>query len=228
MIQGVGDLFNLKDLSDDKLVNVSVLVGLFPWDVWSKISSVSRSGSIPSCFVMGVHPVERTVSHYYLGCYHEPNCSHYQTHFNDLTSEDLASLLKRESIGAIQDEMCRALVHQTIDSGHSVDDLEPPKTKDWKEDVALKNLETCVVGLEDDWKNTKRMIAHWFPWIEIETILPRQREKTEEERSLLRDTIHPELRQIVEEFNKCDTKLSRKMKYLFGKQLSVIETEAYL
>jgi hypothetical protein len=228
VIQGSGDLhprvFDLQDLSDEKLVDVSVLAGSFPWGIWSELPSARQSKSIPSCFVMGVHPVDRAVSHYYRSCYHEPTCPHYQTPFNDLSSQDLVSSLLLASLGSIGDAMCRALANRMV--RRSVDGLELPSgLTELEEDMALENLETCVVGLQDDWRNTKKMIAHWFPWIEVETM---QMRPMDEAWNMSQVTLRPELRQSIEELNVCDTKLYRKMRDLFAKQLSVVGTEAYL
>ena len=75
--------------------------------------------------------------------------------------------------------------------------------------------------------NTRKIIDHWFPWIEV---TKRQQEFQTKAQQVFEsgETIRPVLRQMIEELKICGLKLYEKMKNLFEKQLLVIETDAYL
>jgi hypothetical protein len=248
IIPGYGGLhsviFDLRDFDETYLKDVSVLAGHFSWDIWSQLPSVNQSNSsnatIPPCFVMGRHPVDRVLSYYYQRCYLEPNCHYSQIPFNNLTSTDLIWFLTtfRQALlnhrhefvivdEGVQDAGCRALANQKKTTGRSIyNDSFPGNLTKWEEKVALKNIESCVVGLQDDWTNTKKMMNHWFPWIKTELKEENLFKGTEKKESMQK--IRPDLREIIEEINGCDMKLYEKMKILFAKQLSVIESDAYL
>jgi hypothetical protein len=230
-------VFDLKDFSDTELLDVSVLAGQFPWDIWLQLPSASQSKAAPPCLLMAVHPLDRVMSLFYRSCFHDPLCPHHHTAFNDLTAQALASFISvsgradtnRVNETSGEDAMCRAFAsrrgvstrHEDLDFAFSHTDLEQA--------TILENVGTCVVGLQSDWVNTKKVIAHWFPWMEVETALLRRPELAEAMDASMADlTIRPELRQIVEEMNRCDLKLFEQVRSLFEKQLLVISTKAYL
>jgi hypothetical protein len=224
------DVFDLRHFHEEKLVNVSVLADYFSWDVWTQLPSILDRNVIPPCLVMGSDPVDRVVSYYYQRCYHVPTCPHYNLPFNNLTVSELTSFLVNYrhdvpnadgDLGIVDDATCRALANRKMTTDQSINLTE------WEQGLALKNVESCVVGLQDDWDNTKRMIDHWFPWIEATKRQEKWQTKKQQQTESV-EIICPLLRQIVEGMNPCDSKLYEKMKSLFKKQLLVLETDAYL
>jgi hypothetical protein len=232
-------VFDLSSFDEKKLKNVSIVAGHFSWDVWTHLPSM-RSKT-PSCLVMGRDPVDRVVSYYYQRCYHDPTCPQHKVPFNNLTTLQLTSFIRnyRQALPNADGELvivdegtsdasCRALSNRKVTTGQSIrHNAIPPSLETWEEELALKNLETCVVGVQEEWTNTKKMINHWFPWI----VATKKQEKWQTEVEINRESIEmidPSLRQIVEELNQCDIKLYQKMKSQFKKQLSVMETDAYL
>ena len=130
----------------------------------------------------------------------------------------------------VQDAACRTLANRKQTTGRSIYDISSVSDTlaEWEEELALKNIESCVVGLQENWIHTKRAINHWFPWIKTE--LRSQQEylmKVIDQKESI-DMIRPDLLKVIEETNRCDMKLYEKMKSLFVKQLSVIENDAYL
>lgn len=255
IIPGYGDLtpilFNLNSFNKDELRNISVLAGHFPWGIWSQLPSVREVNNnqkreiednkeIPSCFVMGRHPLDRIISYYYQRYYPISKIS-----FNNLTSSELISLIQyfRQALTqdngesvvvdeGIRNACCRALANRKTTSGQSIANVTiPPDLTKWEEEYALENVNKCVVGLQEDWINTKRIMNYWFPWMNInineKEEEKKKRMKSNEKRESM-EIIRSDLREIVEEMNGCDMKLYEKMKILFKKQLSVIESKSYL
>lgn len=244
MIPGHGNnhpvVFDLLNFSEQDLLNVSVIAGHFSWNIWTQLPSVNPSNLVPPCLVMGIHPADRVVSDYYQSCYQDPTCSQYNLPFNNLTAFELTSFITsyRQAVLDIdgefvidegyQDVSCRALVDRTVTDSQSIHDtLMPFNFSTWEQEIALKNIESCVVGLHGDWVNTKKIIDHWFPWIEV-TKRQQQFQTKVQPNFESGETIRPALRQIIEEMNICDLKLYEKMKNLFAKQLLVTESDAYL
>jgi hypothetical protein len=222
---------------------VSVLAGHFSWGVWSQLPSMSRrtATTAPPCFVMGRHPVDRVVSYYYQRCYGEPNCAHYRIPFNNLTRENLVSfvlsfrqaLVKENGEVVVVDEgtqeaCCRALANRKTTSGLPVHEIKFPEPLTVsEEEFALGNVDHCVVGLQEEWASTKRVLEHWFPWIDTGVKMKTERMNMSLDHESLEE-IRPDLRATVEEMNVCDMRLYEKMRTLFEKQLSVIDSVAYL
>lgn len=251
-------MFDLRGFGDHELMNVSVLAGHFSWGVWSELPSLRHSSSsslssvTPPCFVMGRHPVDRVVSYYYQRCHRESECRHYGVRFNNLTHDELITFIStfrqgllRKSTGEIvivdegvEDACCRSLSNRKWTSGRLLSDVSlPDLLMRQEEEFALRNVGECVVGLQEDWENTKRVLRHWFPWMDV--VVSRtgvsgvvedegeKRMKVTDDRESL-DMIREDLRSVVEEMNGCDMRLYEKMKTQFADQLLVIESQAYL
>jgi hypothetical protein len=244
LIQGYGGvpaiLFDLSTFDEDRLRNVSVLAGHFSWGIWSSLPSVDQSITAPPCFVMGRHPVDRVASYYYERCYREAQCPFYLTPFNDLTPENLTFFISffRQGIqldsgdlvfvdeGA-QEACCRAMANRKVTSGRPLHDDDIPSALTLlEEEAAIANVGRCVVGLQEEWTDTKRVFEHWFPWVDINADQNEKVNRGRERESV--SMIRTDLREVIERMNSCDMRLYEKMRSLFDKQLSVIESIAYL
>lgn len=197
----------MKEFKEFELKNISVIAGHFSWDVWNQLPSIKNNNIkntnndnndnnfIPSCFVMGRHPVNRVISYYYQRCYREPKCTFYQVKFNDLSKEDLQSFITSFRQGldfngsyiivdeGVEDAACRSLsnkkvttgrrIGQEIDNGYEgyinvdLDLTHPLPLTNEEQSIALENVEKCVIGIQEDWENTIRILNYWFPWIKI-------------------------------------------------------------
>ena len=145
---------------------------------------------IPSCFVMGRHPVDRVISYYYQRCYREASCRLYQVRFGDLSADDMyfVVVLFRQakylpdgktlmfSDDGTHDSMCRTALGERTTTGGLVQDMidanggilpiqdDVPEEKHQK---ALDNINHCVVGMLEEWELSKNMMKHWFPWMQM-------------------------------------------------------------
>jgi hypothetical protein len=231
--------FDLSGFDENSLRNVSVLAGHFSWGVWSQLPSALKD-SVPPCLVMGRHPVDRVLSYYYQRCYIVSDCPFTQISFNNLSTSDLTSFMRmfRQRLlnhrseyvmvdEGVQDAACRALADRKRTSGRlSQDALIPEDLTEWDREFALANIESCVVGLQEDWANTKKILNHWFPWMTTEYYEENLFPGIDRKESM--HTIRPDLREIIERENMCDLRLFAIMKILFAKQMTVIKTDAYL
>jgi hypothetical protein len=146
---------------------------------------------IPSCFMMGRHPVDRVISYYYQRCYSEPSCNnHYHVRFGDLTVDDMyyivvlfrqAKYLSDGETLMLSDDgthesMCRAALGEKTTTGQLVQDLldkhggsipNPGDISIDKHQEAISNANNCVIGLLEEWELSKEMMKYWFPWMKI-------------------------------------------------------------
>ena len=101
---------------------------------------------------------------------------------------------------------------------HGLDPLDPaqqPRPVNVTLEVAKARLSQCVVGLQEDWPGTKRMLRHWAPWLVIEDRMRENTGKWEAERA---DELKPELLQVILDHNQCDVELYRYARRLFARQ----------
>jgi hypothetical protein len=232
-------LFSLENIASSDLVNVSVLAGHFSWEVWSSLPS--RSKRIPSCFVMGRHPVDRVISYYYQRCYNEPNCQHYNVRLNDLSRHKLISFLEsfRSALvvedgtirivdEGVEEAACRAISNRKVTTGQRPEFVRlPPVLTTEEHEIALNNINHCIVGMQYDWEGTKEVLTHWFPWMNF------QQEKSDKRMRLVKEkesisTIRSDHREIIELMNPCDMKLHNRMLEIFESELEVVRDDSYL
>ena len=59
-------------------------------------------------------------------------------------------------------------VYDMINNHHvaSIPSPEPLTSNDIN--TATKNIAKCVIGLVEDFENTKKVMNHWYPWINID------------------------------------------------------------
>lgn len=72
---------------------------------------------------------------------------------------------------------------------------------------------------QEDWENTKRVIWHWFPWLEFADTSRHNVGNVTAERS---GNLRPELRQVLLDYNQCDSALYEHARVLFRRQLAVL------
>ena len=138
----------------------------------------------PSCFVMGRHPISRAISFYYERCYHIVHCQFYHRHMNELSVEQLYSVIlplrglmtgpDNETViitdDGIQEQSCRILSDNRGTMGYPVQEfiggkkIMPVLPPDALE-KSLRNVQSCIVGIQEKWEDTKNVIKFWFLWI---------------------------------------------------------------
>jgi hypothetical protein len=203
---------------------------------------------------MGRHPVERAVSYYYQRCYGSRDCVGYQRRINDLTVEELRFVALSERQGklaadnrtfVILDEGmseagCRALADEKHTTGRIIGtgtsngggggltdlSLPPPLSRDAEDRAIEQNLPRCAVGILEQWAETKRVLRHWFPWLDFSRETHRRKMHVYSGKETV-DSLRPAIRHVLEEVNRCDLRLYARMRELFEKQLAVVNAQAF-
>ena len=83
-------------------------------------------------------------------------------------------------------------------------------------DEAAGNLKKCVVGLQEEWEETKTIIGTWFPWLTIEDTVKANTGMGS--RAETRDTIRKDLLRDFLSFNECDMSLWEVAQERFAEQ----------
>lgn len=236
--------------------DISIVAGHFSWNVWQQLPeyvSATRNlehttnASIPTppCFIMGRHPVDRAISYYYQRCFQISDCIGYNRKMNELTSHEMAHIVLYERQGRLRednvtviildegmsDSACRAVADVKGTTGFVVNLSQsmtiPDSLTHDEMSRALRHVSKCVVGLQDRWDDTKRVLGHWFPWIDFSQQPANRRLMQLLKDKEDRDTLRPELRAIIEAENACDLELHNKMTEIFETQLKVLNFDYF-
>ncbi len=242
------------------LRNVSVVAGHFFWEVWKGLPAFLptviaplltgesqpqiSADRVPSCLVMGRHPVERAISYYYQRCYQLPNCIGFQRRINELSAAELEFVTLRERQAdyaadnatllmldeGMADAACRSMAGLKATTGLVVDLAVPvPLPEELNErdtERAIRNVRHCVVGVLEHWEDTQEVLAAWFPWLDFSTDTHRRKMHIYSGKETVEE-IRPELREVLLSLNTCDWALYQEMLRLFAAQLAALrESEA--
>ena len=169
-------------------------------------------------------------------------CFGYKTLLNDVT--DLATLeeyiihmrhayITPDNKTVVVDEgmvdaACRALANEKSTSGLTSEELRAMEVQWITTDTvrkALENVKHCVVGVLEDWENTRRIINFWSPWIDagINKVKMRLYNNLE-----TLETLRPDIRLLIERYNQCDLRLYAQIVSQFRMQLGVLKNDMYL
>jgi hypothetical protein len=102
--------------------------------------------------------------------------------------------------------------------------VPPPLTSDALYE-AKNNMAKCVVGLQERWSQTQQMILHWFPWVGDFSHDPERRKMHLFSGKETRQSLRPDLREVLESINKCDIALYEEMVATFEKQMLVLQAQ---
>jgi hypothetical protein len=205
------------------------------------VDGLRRGHDTPSCFIMGRHPVDRAISYYYQRCYQIEDCAGYQTRLNLLTTDQLRHFIISDRQGerrnkgnlsspifvldeGMSDAGCRAVGNFKKTTGLilGVDALRIPQALTGAEtQAALDNAAQCVIGLQERWSDSKRVMKHWFPWINLDIGDSERRRMHLFSDKETKETIREDLRRVIEEENTCDMLLHLQMITTFEKQMSL-------
>ena len=103
------------------------------------------------------------------------------------------------------DQVCKNLLGRATHRGRTeaevtaLGDVATPRPLDAR--LAVERLETCVVGLQEDWPAAVRAAGHWFPWLGLVDDVRANVGYTDAE---TRETLRPDLRAALERCNACD------------------------
>lgn len=241
--------------SNYTMSNISLIAGHFSWGIWDQFPSYAThttgqtaDKTPPACFVMGRHPVERAISYYYQRCFQISDCRlGYGVRLNDLPAENVRDFIISDRQGesrnpddasepifvldeGMSDAGCRALGNFKQTTGKIVgrDDISiPPSLTAEQMDIALGNVQHCVVGLQERWKDTKEVLKHWFPWIDMTLGDDERRKMHLFSNKETIETLRLDIRAAIEEENRCDLRLHQLMASKFEKQMQVVRADVF-
>lgn len=220
------------------MTNLSVIAGHFSWDSWKLLPSVESQIFQPSCFVMGRHPIERTISYYYHRCFPVPACVGYNRMLNTLSKDEFEYYVYHHRDGRylednktiiITDEglsnaACRALANKKVTSGTIISNnlIKVPDSLSMNDiSTAISNVQQCIVGLMENYNQTLSVMKLWFPWIDFSNDTTRHKMKLVTGKETYQ-TLRLDLRKIIIEANYGDMLLYQSMEELFDKQKLII------
>lgn len=114
----------------------------------------------------------------------------FKVRFGDLTLVDLYNIvvLFRQakplddghtlmfSDDGTHESMCKAALGERTTTGRLVQEVleenggtipNPGDLSERKHAEAQQNVDKCVVGILEEWEESKKMMKHWFPWMTI-------------------------------------------------------------
>lgn len=146
---------------------------------------------------------------------------------------------------SLSDAACRMLLNQKKTSGvrlpmgqavYDTGDRILNVTQAWKVQpinvsdypMALKRLEHAVVGIQEQWEESVRVINHYFPWINFagdfnRIKLPSKNLKLPKNRETIH-TLRSDLRDLIIQLNPCDMMLYEKSLEQMKLQLAVLDS----
>ena len=93
--------------------------------------------------------------------------------------------------------------------------------------LALVNVDSCVIGLQERWKETLEIVNHWFPWINTTRDPHRRKMDIYSGKETITD-LKESTRQHIFDLNKCDLAVYERMVARFEKQLSAIRASGFV
>ena len=201
------DLRNASTLNGGARADLAVMAGHFQWSVTET----------PHCLTMVRHPVDRAISLYYERVYPRDDIGGHR--LNDLADEDLRFLLEKfkgSAFGMYRDEgfcdtNCKMLLDLNLYKGKTPAQVDDDRSQNplafaklmepLDADLAVKRLNQCVVGLQDDWPGVLKAVDHWFPWLHLDQ---QDKKLNVGHKFETRATLHPHLRSLIEQCNSCD------------------------
>jgi len=161
-----------------------------------------------------------------------------QRMINELTPQqlELIALSTREGIEShlfpgrqvfidegMTDAACHAFLGLKYTTGLPVGPLTvPPAIPPELYPQAIQNLRQCVVGMQEQWNDTLRVLDHWYPWIDF-SVDPARRKMSIFKGIETLTSLRPDLYNVLTAINPCDMMLHDEMIRLFRAQLSVLE-----
>lgn len=209
----------------------------------------SDEGDPPSCLVIGRHPIARAISYYYQRCYDVSTCIGYQRRLRDLSPQELDTVMysirhsKPNEHGThlvildngMSDAACRVMSREPGTKGLEIAmehlsttklEIPPPLTNE-EAHQAIDNVKHCVVGVMEEWKQTKEIIEFWYPWLDMSsTDSDRRRYQLYTNMETAADLSAEQLA-VMENLNKCDLAMYDVMRGLHEKSYLLISSPAF-
>ncbi|GMI39597.1 hypothetical protein TrCOL_g5034 [Triparma columacea] len=164
------DTSNATEENGGRRGELAVMGGHFQWGEWEDYQD-------PRCLVMVRDPVERAISLYYERVYTREDHLGGRM-LNELTREEWRFILEEwrgSAWGMYRDEgfkdsMCKMLLGESHFRGKRPEEVDWERVGRMRLDggEAMKRMGKCVVGMQGEWEDTKRVIWRWFPWLKFE------------------------------------------------------------
>ena len=190
---GVADMtFDLSSLAPEEAAPIAVLAGHFQWGVWDALpllsaaaattaattASAGAAAPLPvACFVMLREPVSRTISFYYERIFPVTQLTLSEiapAQLNGLMATFYGSAFSKYRDEGLEESACKMLSGANWHKGKTPEEVVALRAEalgrgstlpGCVRSVASRRLAQCVVGLQDDWTNTQRVLRHWYPWL---------------------------------------------------------------
>jgi len=140
-----------------------------------------------------------------------------------LHSDNVTAMIIDEGM---EDAACRAITNEKMTTGimiHSnATSSTLPKAKPISASAinqAFNNIKLCVVGIQEEWKQTVQVLKFWYPWIKIEEEKKKMKLYSNTETI---ESLRDDLKQLILKYNTCDMKLYEFMLLQFNKQMQVL------
>jgi hypothetical protein len=128
----------------------------------------------------------------------------------------------------MSDAACAAVLGLKFTSGRFAHAMElPPEIPASLYAQARANVQRCVVGLQDRWAETLQVLDVWFPWIDY-SVDPTRKKMSLYSGTETRNTLRPELHEVLVRLNPCDMMLYEEMQRLFALQMEVVNARYFL
>jgi hypothetical protein len=127
----------------------------------------------------------------------------------------------------MSDAACAAVLGLKFTTGRVAEAISlPPEIPTALYPQARQNIQQCVIGLQERWKETLQVLDHWFPWMDY------SEDPTRKKMSLYsgierRGTLRPELYDVLVRLNPCDMMLYEEMVRLFDRQICLLNEKYY-
>ncbi|GMI10521.1 hypothetical protein TrRE_jg12467 [Triparma retinervis] len=169
------DLSNATKENGGEREDLKVMGGHFQWGAWGDDAE-------PDCLVMMRHPVDRAVSLYYERVFSRED-ELGGRYLNDLTREEWRWILEEWRGSAWEmwrdegfgDTVCKMLLGESHFRGKKPSEVDWGRVEGMKREAqlrggldgkeAVRRMGRCVVGMQGEWEDTKRVIWRWFPWL---------------------------------------------------------------
>jgi hypothetical protein len=247
-----------RKVKKETVQNMSVVAGHFAWNVWSKLPGCKAPydrSCRPSCFVIGRHPVHRIISYYYQRLYLEASSPYYRkklsnvdpatfedvivshrfARFKDNDTSSPSSSTSFSSYVIVDEGMsnafCRTILNKRTSTGKEQGEtVELPEDLNNEKDIleAIDHVKRCVIGIQEQWNDTLKVIDYWFPWIFYSETTKNNR-LNEGERNVRESPqdLPSELLKAIESQNQCDLRVYEVMISLFQNQLHAVGSSNY-
>ena len=151
----------------------SIVAGHFEWGSWN---ALGLQDDDIACYTTARDPLRRALSLYYERLYP----ANGRKRFGELTTQELEYYLMQwrgSAHGRWRDEgmsnaACRMFCGQNNLKGRLPNAARLDRNEPCTFEIARLRLSQCVVGMQEKWNDTLRVLGRWAPWIDTRDACP--------------------------------------------------------